>query len=864
MNRLLPPAAAGLLALAAAGLLAHPGTARAAGAALPGPGGPVEVEAGSISYDAAAERFLLEGGVRLRRGVVLVRARSARYDPRSGTLDATGDVLLTAPGRIVAGDAVHAVLDGPWEAREVAVFVKGRPVDLDGAADVAAAVREGRNRLSLRADRVSGEAPPAGVSAGGPERFTAEGVRLTLCDCQGEAPSWEIRAARAEVTLGESAVLSWPVVYVTPRFLFIDTPVPVLPLPWLYVPLASRQTGFLFPAVNVGSRTGWELAEPFFLTLGRSWDATLTAGYAFGPSQAKVEAAQSRGQDPGVRGVGGAAELRWAPAEGVRGEARLHYLHDTLPYAWKPASGDRYALSLENETALAPGAFLNARLALVGDAAYPQDFVGDLLLRNAEYYRSAVAAGWASDHLLLQADLSYHEQIGTLGQPGVPVVPFGVFGGSVPSFHRLPAVAATLLPLRLAGPVSLSGQAGLARFAPVSGITDRSVSGIGPGERFWNGPLPLPEPGGWVPGQRLAASRAWVRAELRAPVALGHVAEIEPWVAGNAAGYVFGSGAQPALANGWVTGGAVLSTRLERAYGPPGDTLRHVIEPRVEWRGGTGVAGPSLPAYAYDEVDAAAVLPGSPCASPPAGTSGGCLPLRSLSSTIPGGYSQLRLALRNRLVAPGGGVSQTRLDLDLGQDFSLSPGQLSETWVRGAVAWGPLAGGLLARFLGFGASSAPGSWAPIFPTWLDRFTEVRLDVAAADKRGDRLTFGFLALGSSASAAMKAGLDPIFDPRPLPYQAFAQGTAGAKVRVLGGLDLGYDALFSLRSVLTPDYATGATVVTPPGIQQQTFTASWTSPCDCWRGLVQVRVAENGYWGVTASLDLSEVRGFRLVP
>jgi LPS-assembly protein len=173
-------------------------------------------------------------------------------------------------------------------------------------------------------------------------------------------------------------------------------------------------------------------------------------------------------------------------------------------------------------------------------------------------------------------------------------------------------------------------------------------------------------------------------------------------------------------------------------------------------------------------------------------------------------------------------------------------------------------GGLLARFLGFGAPSAPGTWAPAFPTWLDRFTEVRLDVAAEDGRGDRLSFGFLALGSGASAALKAGADPIFDPRAVPYQPFAQGRVAAKVRLFGGLDLGYDALFAARSIVTYPSGLGSPVVSSPGLQEQRFFASWTSPCDCWRGVVEVRVAENGYFGVAASLDLSEVRGLRLSP
>jgi len=853
-----PPAARGLVALAAAGLLVAPAPARGAPPAPPGPAGPVEVEAGTIRWEAGSERFTLEDGIRLRRGELVLRARSAAYDPRTGAVDAAGGVLLTAPGRAVCAASLHAEGDGPWEAVDVALFVKGGPVDLQAAADADAARREGRNRLTLRAERASGEA------GGGQAPYVAEGVRLTLCDCGDGPPSWELRAARAEVVPGRTATLSWPILYVTPRFLFVDTPVPVLPIPWLQVPLAARQTGFLLPAVNVGSRAGWELWEPFFLTLGESWDATLTPGYAFGPPSGDVSSARAQGKDPGVRGAGARLEVRWAPAEGVRGEARLAWLHDTLDDAWKPASGDRFGLLAESEARLGPGSFANARLALVGDAAYPQDFVGELLLRNAEYFRSAVAVGWAAEHVLLEADLSYNEQIGTLAQPGVPVVPFGAFGGSIPSFHRLPAVSATLLPLRVAGPVAVTARAGVARFAPISGITDRSVGGIGPGERLWSGPVPLPDGGAWTPGQRLAATRGWAQAELRAPVAVGRALELEPWVGGTGAGYAFGGGAHPALGNGWAAGGLVASTRLERTFGEGAGALRHAVEPRAEWRVASGVAGPALPAYAYDEVDAAPVLAGAPCLAPPPGMTGGCLPLRPLSATLPGGYGQMRFSVRNRLAAPGPAGSATRLDLDVGIDLDARAGTLGETWVRGAAAWGPVRGGLLARFLAFGAGSAPGAWAPASPNWLDAFTEVRLDVAAEDARGDRLTFGFLALGAGGSAALRAGAGPLFDPRPVPTQPFAQGRVGAKIRVLSGLDLAYDALFSARTVVTYPSGLGSPVSTPPSLQEQRFTLGWTSPCDCWRGAVSVTVAENGFFGVSASLDLPEAKGFAPSP
>ena len=854
------------LALLAALLLLQPGAAEGASATLPGPGGPVEVEAGLITFDGASERFQLQDGVQMRRGNVLLRARTGSYDPRTGEVDATGDVLLTAPGRVVAADGIHAVLDGPWEARGVQAFYKSSPLDLSRNATVAEAERDGRNRLTIRADSASGGSPGGDAAA----RFSAEGVRLTLCDCCGEAPSWEIRAARAEIEPGRTATLTWPVLYVTPRFLFIDEPIPILPLPWLQIPLSGRQTGLLFPIVDVGSRTGWWLAEPFFLTLGESYDLTATAGYAFGPSQSSVDSRVAEGQNPGVRGVGGALEFRWAPIEGVKGEAKLLLQHDTLPYRWKPADELRVGLALRSEARFADTGFVNAEAFLVGDAAWPEDFVGDLLQRNAAYHRSSLAAGYAFPHLLLEADLVYNEQIGTLGQasppgqPVIPLVPFGVFGGSVPSFHRLPAISATLLPVDVAGPVRLSGQVGLARFAPISGITDQSVNGLGPGERGWLGPVP-PSGEFWVAGQRLSASRAWARAEARAPLPLGGILELEPWVAANGAGYLFGSEAQPALASGWVSGGAILSTSISRTFGAGADSLRHVIEPRVEWRASTGIAGTSLPAYAYDERDAAPVLPGAPCILPPPGVPGACLPLRTLSSTIPGGVNQMRLSLRNRLVAPGKDTTSiTRLDVDLVQDLDLSAGRLGETSVRGAAEWGAVKGMLLARFLAFGATPATGTWGSLDPGFLDHFTEVRLDLAAHDNRGDKLTLGFLALSSTASATMKAGLDPLFDPRPVPFQTFGQGTAALKVHVAGGLDVQWDTLFSVRTLYATPCGGGAAVPVGASMQQNTVTASWNSPCNCWRGLVQVRVSQCGYYGVSAGLDLSAITGLTLIP
>jgi LPS-assembly protein len=173
-------------------------------------------------------------------------------------------------------------------------------------------------------------------------------------------------------------------------------------------------------------------------------------------------------------------------------------------------------------------------------------------------------------------------------------------------------------------------------------------------------------------------------------------------------------------------------------------------------------------------------------------------------------------------------------------------------------------GMLLARFLAFGATPVAGTWGSLDPGFLDHFTEVRLDLAAHDDRGDRITLGFLALSSTASATMKAGLDPLFDPRPVPFQTFGQGTAGLRVHVAGGLDVQWDTLFSVRTLYATPCGGGAAVPVGPSMQQNTVTASWNSPCNCWRGLVQVRVSQCGYYGVSAGLDLSAITGLTLIP
>jgi LPS-assembly protein len=804
---------AALLALAVAG-------AAAPDAAPP----PLEViEAGRVDYDVAAGRGVASGGVVLRRGLVLIRADSATYDTRTGEVDAQGGVLLTEPGRVLAAAALHAVLDGghPYQAREVVAYLKDAPLDLSRCRTLDEARALGRNRATLHG------AAARGGGDGEDGEIEIDGAAITLCDCGGGGPSWQLRASRAAVRPGHHAWLHWPVLYLTPRVFGWNAAgavqIPVLALPVLYLPLRDRQSGLLMPQLTLGGNTGAVLAQPLFLTLGRSYDATLTPAWYFGGAR--------------VKGLGGDLELRWAPAAGAAGRLRFSLAQGSG--AWVdgvalPPGGDRFALTLLHDQRLSDRTRLDVDLGLVGDALYATDFTADQLLRVADYRRSGAAFTHRRDDALFEADAAYLLPLAHLQATcaGCGRAPFGPAGSDVPVFHRTPSASALLLPVRVAGPLRLSGSAGVARFAPIHGVTgDEGNDGFGPGERGWSG---LPDAGEgdgrWQPTERLAATRAAVRAELAAPFTWGHGLALEPWIAGTAAAYALAAG-QGSQVDGRVAGGLALSTTLSRAFGEGPSLLRHDVQPRLAWVAGADPAGPGLPNFAYDELDVAAAQPLPAPANAPA---------RRTLSALPGGrFQQAQISLRNRLWRAGpAGWASTSLDVTLGQDVDLAAGRLSETWAQGSLHLGPVSADAGARFYAFGAGPPAGAGpatAPLPRSFFDAFTSLHARLAVADPHGDDVHASLLAVGEGGSPRLLAGLEPLFDPRPNAFDALAIGGVGAVGRT-SGATLTYDALYYARSLPSPPCAGKST---DPHFFQQSVSALWDSPCHCWRaGLTAV--------------------------
>jgi LPS-assembly protein len=727
----------------------------------------------------------------------------------------------------VVAKGLRGVVGGVYEAEQPAVFFVEDATALAAATTPEAAEALGR-LLTLRADRATGELD-------GGIRLTR--ARATTCSLPpGKAPTWELRAKSADVRPGERAVLTWPVLWITPRFLFVDRPVPVLAFPWLYVPLGERQSGLLLPELRSTATSGFTVVEPLFLTLGRSADATAWAGWAFGRARAQVRAG-----DPSVRGFVGALELRWAPAEQAAGELRLDWTHD-LDAEPGGTHGARVALTGRHAQRIGARTDLRAELDVVGDALYGRDFTSDVLARDATYRRSALLLSRRGDDAVLEGSAAWLLPLARdRSLAGVPGLSFGLFGAGLPTFHRGPSLAAAILPRPLGGGLLASGRAEVARFGPLSGVTsDAGADGIGPGELGWNElRAALPDAGQldgrWEPGERLAATRAALRAELSYPLALGRWLRVAPWLRGAASGYAFDAAVDP-LANAWGVAGATVETELSRRFG----ALKHAVVPRLEWRAGTAVAGRALPGFAYDGWDRVGETP--------SGAAGTFAAPRLLSAAPTGAFHQGRASVETRLDGPAGQL----LRLELGQDLDLRSGRLAETFATARASLGPLSAEGVARYAGFATreSSRPGT-----PT--DDWTEVTGALRLKTARGADLHASLRSVGAGGPASVQGGVDALFDLRPTPLPLTSQTSVGFRLP-LGPATVGYDVLFPGRDVTAPACRdAGATrELSALHVQQHAASFLWDSPCHCFRLTARVKLNDcDGFDPRSASFDVA---------
>ena len=212
----------------------------------------------------------------------------------------------------------------------------------------------------------------AALEKTGPRTYKLTDGRFTAC--AQAAPRWQFTMSGGTITLDRHAILRNAVLLVKN--------VPVFYVPLFYYPIdsADRSTGFLMPSYGTSTLRGTSLSNAFFLTLGRSQDATFFHDW-FTRS-----------------GYGAGAEYRYVSAPGSEGNARFYMLDEKQQFTQdgssvlRPASRS-YDLRGDVNQALPRGFRLIGRVNYFSDVTTQQFYqqnVLDLSQRSRAFNLTAV------------------------------------------------------------------------------------------------------------------------------------------------------------------------------------------------------------------------------------------------------------------------------------------------------------------------------------------------------------------------------------------------------------------------------------------------------------------------------------------
>lgn len=278
---------------------------------------PIEVQSDGATLDLDGDASL-KGDVDLRQGERRLRAEDVDYDAKTRRFSINGQISYT---------------DGTLQASGQA----GSYQPVDGAI-----IEQGSFALPERPARGAADAIRIGLDG----KVSLSDVWFSTCpETQpGALPDWRIKAR--DITLDTVSRNG------TGRNASIEfLGVPILYLPYLSFPLGDqRKSGFLFPNLGYNTRSGVEIAVPYYLNLAPNYDLTLLPTLY------------------GRRGLDLDSHLRYLTRQ-HRGELRLNYLPSDssrrIDRSWLQARhrsdfGDRWRLDIDAQS--------------VSDAEYFEDF----------------------------------------------------------------------------------------------------------------------------------------------------------------------------------------------------------------------------------------------------------------------------------------------------------------------------------------------------------------------------------------------------------------------------------------------------------------------------------------------------------
>jgi LPS-assembly protein len=297
-----------------------------------------------------------------------------------GSMVLSGDVRMTQGDRQIHADHLEydagerrAKLVGGVEYRDPVLIVRGN----SGTYSPALGAEFEGTEFELPARNARGAARSMNVDANG--KVTLEEVSFSTCPA--EDLSWQMMADRIELdTRARNG---------TGRGTKVEFKgVPIFYMPWLTFPIGpQRKTGFLFPDMGVSSRSGAQVATPYYWNIRPNMDFTLLPTYY-----------AKRGLDIG-------------------GEYRLltHRQRGTLTFNYLPsdrlADEDRHRVTLAHIAEL-PGEWrFRIDATDVGDTEYFEDFAQGPEGTSVAFAERLAEATYRDEHLNVRAQFQHFQTI---------------------------------------------------------------------------------------------------------------------------------------------------------------------------------------------------------------------------------------------------------------------------------------------------------------------------------------------------------------------------------------------------------------------------------------------------------------------
>lgn len=199
----------------------------------------VDIVAEKLQYNKAQDSLVAEGKVKLTYGETEIEAENLTYYQAEQRVFVNGGFTLRTKGDVISGD-------------EIEFNITNSTGNMSGA------------RIFIEKDNfyISGKH----IQKVGENEYSIRGAAFTSCD--GDSPSWIIKASKVDVEVGEYLFADHARLYMKG--------VPVFYTPLFIAPVKTeRQTGLLTPKMGYSNRYGFIYSQPLYLALAKDKDATI-------------------------------------------------------------------------------------------------------------------------------------------------------------------------------------------------------------------------------------------------------------------------------------------------------------------------------------------------------------------------------------------------------------------------------------------------------------------------------------------------------------------------------------------------------------------------------------------------------------